>query len=83
MEPLLTELIANLRQTTAALKGPLRETLLVQLTSSERGDLPDPQFAALASEAGNLLEELNLLLTPPVEKIADNFFCKILTNICP
>ncbi|KAK5656404.1 hypothetical protein OQA88_4785 [Cercophora sp. LCS_1] len=44
------------------------------MSSSERGSLPDAKFAALSSEAGDLLEEINLLLTPPVEKIADNFF---------
>lgn len=74
MEPLLQVLVANLRYTAAALKGPLREELLTQVRSQERGDLPDRAFAALSAEASDLLGEIGLLLQPPVETLADNFF---------
>jgi len=76
MEPLLNVLIANLRYTAEALRGPLREQLLAQATAPERKELPDQTFVALAGEAQNLLDEVNLLLQPPVETIADNFFGK-------
>ena len=71
MEPLLNVLIANLRYTAAALRGPLASELQDELFHSK--NLPNKKLTALAGEAENLLDEIGLLIQPSVELLADNF----------
>jgi hypothetical protein len=71
MEPLLNLLIANLRYTAAALQGPLASELHREFHNSRK--LPDKKLTALTGEAENLLDEIGLLIQPPVELLADNF----------
>ena len=67
---------ANLRQTADALRklGAMRDELLKQITSSERGELPDERFAALSAESMDPLEEIRYMLLPPVDCVAESFF---------
>jgi hypothetical protein len=71
MESLLTVLITTLRYTTDQLRGPLHKELRAAIFDPER--LPDKKITALASEVENLLEEIGLLIQPPVSLLADNF----------
>jgi hypothetical protein len=78
---------ANLRQTADALRkpGPLRDELLRQINSSERGEVPDKRFAALSAESMDLLEEIRYMLLPPVDCVAESFFGKfiLISFSCP
>jgi hypothetical protein len=78
MEPLLNLLIENLRNAVDALRGPLESELHSEFHDSAK--LPDKKLAVLAGEVENLLDELSLLIQPPVELLADNFlgiFCSV------
>src|SRR5438034_3518407 len=68
MEPLLNVLIANLRYTAAALRGPLASELQDELFHSK--NLPNKKLTALAGEAENLLDEIGLLIQPSVELLS-------------
>lgn len=71
MDNTLTFLIDSLRSALKVLKGDVNTQLMAELHNHDR--LPNKQMAALASQAVDLLHEIEQLLEPGPLVLADHF----------
>jgi len=74
MEAALKSLIPTLHSALESLRGPLMPELSASLHDPNR--LPDKACSDLAAEVGNLLQDIQQLLRPPAEVLAESFLGK-------